>query len=91
MYAGVPTDPPWGARRPTPKVWVNQGGGGGYSPQNCRTPLGVTHWLAAAPMLGWTYRLWQAASKQAAASTHEMGNNKKHLLWCSGFGLNFGG
>ena len=22
-----------------------------YSPQNSRTPLGVTHWLAAAPVL----------------------------------------
>ena len=41
---------------PTPKVWVNQGGGEGsppppHSPPNCRTPLGVTHWLAAAPVL----------------------------------------
>ena len=29
--------------------------GGGpppYSPPNCRTPLGVTHWLAAAPVVG---------------------------------------
>ena len=25
-----------------------------YSPPNCRTPLGVTHWLAAAPV-GWVY------------------------------------
>ena len=33
-------------RDPTPK-----GGGGGYSPPNCRTPLGVTHWLAAAPVV----------------------------------------
>ena len=23
-----------------------------YSPQNCPTPLGVTHWLAAAPVSG---------------------------------------
>ena len=43
----------------TPKVWVNQGGGGGgvgspfYNPQNGCTPLGVTHRLAAAPMT-WT-------------------------------------
>ena len=31
----------------------SEGGGGSpppYSPPNCRTPLGVTHWLAAAPM-----------------------------------------
>ena len=24
-----------------------RGGGGGFSPQNSRTPLGVTHWLTA--------------------------------------------
>ena len=43
------------ADRPTrrPKVWVNQGGGGSppYSSQNGCTPLRVTHWLAAAPLL----------------------------------------
>ena len=38
---GVPP-PPWGRRGgPLPP----------YSPQNCRTPLGVTHWLAAAPVV----------------------------------------
>ena len=64
MYVGVPTDPPPppgepGGRPPdppTPKVWVNKGGGWvprlpPYSPQSCRTPLGVTHWLAAAPVV----------------------------------------
>ena len=53
--------PPWGARRLTARPADPQGlgqprGGEGsappYSPQNCRTPLGVTHWLAAAPMTG---------------------------------------
>ena len=33
---------------------LGQQGGGvppPYSPPNCRTPLGVTHWLAAAPVM----------------------------------------
>ena len=33
-------------------VWVNEEGGcppPPLQPPNCRTPLGVTHWLAAAP------------------------------------------
>ena len=59
MYVGVPTDPPRGVRRLTARPADPQGlgqprGGGGspppYSPQNCHTPLGVTHWLAAAPV-----------------------------------------
>ena len=28
-----------------------RGGPPPYSPPNCRTPLGVTHWLAAAPVV----------------------------------------
>ena len=50
MYVGLPTDPPRGAWRltadlPTPKVWVNQGGGS--PPQQ---PPKLSHWLAAAPV-----------------------------------------
>ena len=57
---GYPPTPPRGARRLTARPADPQGlgqprGGGGvpppYSPQNCRTPLGVTHWLAAAPVV----------------------------------------
>ena len=62
MYVGVPTDPPRGARRLTARPADPQGlgqprGGEGppppppYSPPNFRTPLGVTHWLAPAPVL----------------------------------------
>ena len=65
MYVGVPTDPPRGACRLTARPADPQGlgqprGGRGppppYSPQNCRTPLGVTHWLAAARV----HALWLA-------------------------------
>ena len=44
------------ADRPTcrpPRFGSTRGGGGGfppYSPQNGCTPLGVTHWLGAAPV-----------------------------------------
>ena len=38
-------------RRP-PRFGSTKGGGGGLQPQNGRTPLGVAHWLAAAPVLG---------------------------------------
>ena len=60
---GSPPLPPRGspvADRPTrrPPRFASTKGGGGvpsppppYSPQNCRTPLGVTHWLAAAPVV----------------------------------------
>ena len=57
----LPPPPPRGARRLTARPADPQGlgqprGGEGsprpYSPQNCRTPLGVTHWLAAAPVGG---------------------------------------
>ena len=57
MYVGDPP-PPRGARRLTARPADPQGLGpprGGEppppptAPQNCRTPLGVTHWLAAAP------------------------------------------
>ena len=57
---GYPPTPPRGARRLTAQPADPQGlgqprGGEGsppppYSPPNCRTPLGVTHWLAAAPV-----------------------------------------
>ena len=57
MYIGVPTDSPRGPRRLTarpanPKGLGQPGGGSSppYNPQNGCTPLGVTHWLAAAPM-----------------------------------------
>ena len=36
---GEGSPPPWGGGVPPP-----------HSPPNCRTPLGVTHWLAAAPV-----------------------------------------
>ena len=54
MYVGVPTAPPPppespAADPPTPKVWVPPPPP--YSPQNGCTPLGVTHWLAAAPLI----------------------------------------
>ena len=49
--------PPRGARqltaRPADPQGLGQPRGGGsppYNPQNGCTPLGVTHWLAAAPM-----------------------------------------
>ena len=38
---GVPPPPSEGGGVPPPP----------YSPPNCRTPLGVTHWLAAAPVV----------------------------------------
>ena len=37
---GAPPPPPWGGGVPPP-----------YSSQNCRTPLTVTHRLAAAPVI----------------------------------------
>ena len=39
---GVPAPPSEGGGVPPPPP---------YSPPNCRTPLGVTHWLAAAPVI----------------------------------------
>ena len=35
---------------PPPPLGGGLGSPPPYSPQNCRTPLGVTHWLAAAPV-----------------------------------------
>ena len=54
-YPPPPLPPPGSlaADRPTrrpPRFGSTKGGA--YSPQNCRTPLGVTHWLAAAPVGG---------------------------------------
>ena len=54
---GYPPTFPRGARRLIARPADPQGSGQPspppppYSPQNCRTPLGVTHWLAAAPLL----------------------------------------
>ena len=59
MLGYPPTPPPpRGARRLTarparrpPRFGSTKGGvPPPYSPQNCHTPLGVTHWLAAAPV-----------------------------------------
>ena len=57
---GYSPTPPWGARRLTARpadpqhLGQQRGGSGGppppYGPPNCRTPLGVTRWLAAAPV-----------------------------------------
>ena len=64
MLGYPPTPPPpMGspvADRPTrrpPSFGSTKGAGRGpppYSPQNCLTPLGITHWLAAAPVVGST-------------------------------------
>ena len=59
-YPLTPPPPPGSlaADRPTrrpPSFGSTKGGGGDpppYSPQNCCSPLGVTHWLAAAPVNG---------------------------------------
>ena len=47
-----PPPPPRGARQLTARPADPQSLGQptAYSPQNCRTPLGVTHWLAVAPV-----------------------------------------
>ena len=58
MYVGVPTDPQGAWRltaRPADPQGLGQQRGAGsppppYNLQNGCTPLGVTHWLAAAPM-----------------------------------------
>ena len=56
MLGYPPTPPPPGARRLTARPANPQGqpkgrgeGSPPYNPQNGCTPLGVTHWLAAAP------------------------------------------
>ena len=70
----------------------SEGGGGfpfpPYSPPNCRTPLGVTHWLAAAPVPLVHYL--SALAPKGAGSQDALSSRWLHVLgqcgvvgcWC---------
>ena len=91
-YPPTPPPPPWGARRPTARPADPQGLGqprGGspppYSPQNCRTPLGVTHWLAAAPVSYGVrpFQYFPAAPAPPQSETLRIADQRREVL-CSG-------